>query len=74
MPPRQLTITQDRLGYSLHDDGQLIAWYPSCPPAVDMARTLAEAALLRGDRGIRLTLLRPGQPAQPLPLERPAGG
>jgi hypothetical protein len=67
--PRQLTITRDRLGYTLRDNGRLVAFYRACPPALELARTLAAAGMLRGDRGISVLLLQPGRPSQVLPLD-----
>jgi len=69
MQPRRLTITREQRGYTLRDDGRLVAWYRACPPALELARTLAEAGRLRGDRGIAVLLRQHGRTEQVLRLE-----
>ena len=69
MDHRLLTLTKDHRGCTLRDDGRPLAWYPAMQPALELARTLAAASLLRADRGVVLELASYGQPPRRLPLD-----
>jgi len=53
---RLLTIRRERRGCMLLDCGKPLAWYPSVAPALDLARTLADATALRDGTPARVQL------------------
>ena len=66
MEQRLLVVRKDRRGCTLLDDGRPLAWYPSLAPALELARTLAEASALRDGPPARVEVLGSAcAPAEP---------
>jgi hypothetical protein len=67
MEHRLFVVRRDHRGCILLDGGKPLAWYPSIAPALELARTLADANALREGPPVRVELRSFGQPPREVP-------